>query len=300
MSPGKIRRRDLLATTGLAAVALAGCSSGGGDDTAEETDESPGGGTETATATPGGTPIEADGLRLWLTPESVTTDGETVATWRDESGNGNDLEQNEAASRPAYRSGAAAGNGAVRFDGEDDFLLRDDALGIANDSARTMVVVARLTDTSARSPFLMQGAFGSSGAGSQYYGLEANTYNTAGERFGLYLVSVGQDSERSVDTSYHVHTVRTSDFTDLSTIESTTDYYVDGAGTTFEPTPDNARNQSFAADSTAVGAFPTSDPGSLMHGEIAEVAVYDRALDGERRAAVEATLLEKYGLGGTN
>ena len=57
-----------------------------------------------------------------------------------------------------------------------------------------------------------------------------------------------------------------------------------------------ARNSPFAADSTALGAFPGSSPGAVLHGELAEVRVYDRALDDEERSSVEPSLATKYGI----
>jgi len=154
----------------------------------------------------GKVPEDIEGLRLWLHPDSGTVTGDGgVETWRDDSGNGYDLTQEETGLQPSLVEDAVEGNPALRFDGEEDHLLREDALGIPDEGARTFVVVSRLTDLGARSPFLTQGTFGSSGGGSNFYGPEANTFRTSGERFGLYLVSVAKDSELATDTNYKVH-----------------------------------------------------------------------------------------------
>lgn len=275
---GSVDRRTVLAATaGL--VGVAGCSGGGGADTT--TSESPG----------------IDDPHLWLHPDSevATADG-TVETWRDDSGNGYDFSQETPSRRPTLVENAVEDHAALRFDGEDDRFVREDALDVPDDSARTVVVVSRLTDLKARSPFLIQGTFGSSGGESNYYGPEANTYNTVGERFGLYLVSVGNDTDRSTDTDYHVHVMRTETFPDLTTIEESTTYYLDGQNVGFQSTADNTRNPSFEADSTAIGSFPTDSPETLLHGEIAEVRLYDRALGDGERSSLEDQLRSKYGI----
>jgi hypothetical protein len=47
------------------------------------------------------------------------SDGNSVSTWGDETGNGHDL---TAGTAPTYRTGIINGNPVVRFDGADDFL----------------------------------------------------------------------------------------------------------------------------------------------------------------------------------
>lgn len=281
----RFRRRTVLASTaGL--VGLAGCS---GDD------ETP---TETPTDEPERTVEDIEGLQLWLHPDGDTQHGEGgISAWRDDSDNGNDLTQSTQSRQPSVLEDAVDGKRAVQFDGEDDYLLREDTLGIADDSARTHVVVSRLTDPTVRAPFLMQGLFDSSDSGSSYYGLEANTFRTTGERFGLYLVSVAKDSEQSTDTDYHVHVLRTMKFPALDAIEESTTYHIDGQQVPFGDTPGGTRNSPFEGNSTAIGGFPVSDPGALLTGEIAEVRVYDRAVTADERSLLEDHLSEKYGLG---
>lgn len=279
------RRRLLAATAGV--VALAGCA--GSDDNSGEESSDP---TETAESE-----TLTDGLKLWLRPDSetVTTEG-SVEVWRDDSGNSNDISQDEAESRPSLVADAVNGHSALRFDGENDYLLREDSLGIADDSGRTFVVVSRLTDLAARSPFLVQGTFGSTGGNSNYYGLEANTYNTSGERFCFYVTSVGKESGKSTNDTYNVHVLQSANFPELSAIESSTSYFVNGEELSYETTQGNARNSPFESDATALGAFPQSAPETILDGEIAEIRVYDRVLTESERSSLETTLLEKYAL----
>jgi len=236
-------------------------------------------------------------LQLWLRPGAgiETVDG-AVATWADQSGNGFDFTQEDPAKRPTLVEDATNGLPALRFDGEDDHFVRRDTLGMGNDAARTYVVVCRLSDLEARSPYLMQGRFDATGNSSNSYGLEANTYNTTGERFGLYLISVAKDSERSTNDQFNVHTLRTGDFSNLSAMEETTDYFLNGQQVAYQDTSGGVRNEQFDGDSTAIGTFPQSSPGALMHGDIAEIFVFDRAVGDEFRSSLEGALMEKYGI----
>ncbi|MFB6228170.1 MAG: laminin B domain-containing protein [Halobacteriales archaeon] len=249
--------------------------------------------------TPGGDPGDVfDGLQLLLNGNTAVASAEgNVEAWQDATENGFDFTQSDPAKRPTLVADAINGHPALRFDGEDDHFIREDTLGIPNDSARTLVVVCRLTDTTERSPYLMQGKFDATGTGSNSYGLEANTFKTAGERFGLYLISVAKDSERSTDTNYNVHVMQTADASSLSAMENSTTYYVNGQQIPFTDTGGGVRNSPLEADSTAIGTFPQSDPSALMHGEIAEIFAFDRALLDSERSSLEAALFEKYGLG---
>jgi len=285
-------RRTILrvgASTGI--VGIAGCLGSGGDD-----------------STPSPTPDSGDqsddetlgGLQLWLNPDSETviTDG-SVETWGDDSGNGHDFTQTDETLQPSIVENAVAGHSALRFDGSETHLLRDDNLGIADDSPRTFVVVSRLSDLSARSPFLMQGAIDTEGDNTSYYGLEANTFRTAGERFGLYLVSVAKDTEISTDQEFNVHVLRTGEFPELTSIEESTTYYLNGSQRQYSDTAGGARNRQFTADSTAIGAFPQSSPSLVLSGEIAEIRVYDRVLSDDERSTVERNLMSKYDIEGS-
>lgn len=291
-------------------VGSAGClrlGSGDDDGTPTAADES-----DTGTTSEGGEPEDStaterqtttddtaalNGLQLWLHPDSETSTTDSgVETWRDDSGNDYDLTQSDQSLRPSLVENAVNGHSVLRFDGEDDRLLRRDALGISDDSARTFVVVSKLSDPAARSPLFMQGTYDSSDTDANYYGLEANTFRTDGERFGLYLVSVAKDTETPTDTDYNVHVLQTGDFADLSAMETSTTYHINGQETSFSDTPGGARNSPFAADSTALCAFPASSPSTLT-GEVAEVRVYDRTLTEDERSSVESSLMDKYGIG---
>lgn len=79
----------------------------------------------------GGVPPESIGggassFRLWLKADKITglTDGSTVSSWTDYSGNNNNATQSIEANKPFFITGISTLNGkpAVRFDGTSDFM----------------------------------------------------------------------------------------------------------------------------------------------------------------------------------
>jgi len=226
----------------------------------------------------------------------VTTDSEgQVETWADQSGNGYDYAAGSQASRPSVTEDAVNGQPALTFDGDTDHLTREDTMGIPNDSARTFVVVCRLNETTPRSPFIMQGEPGSD---SQFYGVEANTFETAGEQFGLYAIGNSYDADRETDTNYHVHTIRTESFSDQGEVINTTTYQIDGEEISLsQVSSGEGSGTSFNGEETAIGAFPVEGTPQATHdGEIAAVRVYDTALSSSERESVESDLADTYGI----
>lgn len=71
---------------------------------------------------------------IWFIADSLSlSDTDPVATWPDESGNGNDAIQAIAGSRPLYRTGQINGLPAVVFDGTDDYMPFDGSLIVNSD-----------------------------------------------------------------------------------------------------------------------------------------------------------------------
>ena len=69
-------------------------------------------------------PPALSNLKLWLRADAITgkSDGETITTWNDESGQANDVTQATASKRPIYKTGILNGQPVLRFDGADDIL----------------------------------------------------------------------------------------------------------------------------------------------------------------------------------
>ncbi len=92
-----------------------------------------GGAFQPVFTTPGFTPTQIAGLKLWLKADAglfkdaakaqpATADADAIYTWADQSGNGNDAIQATLANRPLLKLAIQNGKAVVRFDGADDGL----------------------------------------------------------------------------------------------------------------------------------------------------------------------------------
>ncbi len=83
-----------------------------------------------AGAPPGFLPSDIAGLKLWLEADgnvytsgtTQATNGQTVTTWVDASGQSHDATQATSGNRPIFVTGAVNGKPVIRFDGIDDFM----------------------------------------------------------------------------------------------------------------------------------------------------------------------------------
>lgn len=257
--------------------------------------------TDASTATPTD-PTEIDGLVLWLrADQGIGSPGGAagvVETWGDSSDSGNDFSQSEPNYQPQLVASAINGEPAVEFDGTDDRLTRSDTLGLAEDDDRTVILVGKLDDTTSRRAFFTQAKLGAFDDDSNAFGLEANTYNTEGERFGLYLVSQAYDSEAATNTNFNVLTLRTAGFPSYQDMEAGTTYFFNGQETSFTQTAGGVENPEFLGDTTAIGDFANHETpsGVVLDGQIAEVLVYRGALGDAEVEWLSGWLMAKYGL----
>lgn len=68
-------------------------------------------------------PSQLAGLVAWYKADSLTAnDGDLIATWADQSGNGNTLTQATDAAKPVYKVNVQNGQPVLRFDGVDDWM----------------------------------------------------------------------------------------------------------------------------------------------------------------------------------
>lgn len=69
-------------------------------------------------------PLSVAGLKLWLKADVITgkNDGDAIAQWDDQSGQGNHLVQATGARQPLYKTNQVNSKPTVRFDGVNDYL----------------------------------------------------------------------------------------------------------------------------------------------------------------------------------
>jgi hypothetical protein len=232
----------------------------------------------------------SSGLVLWLRGDRgvYKTAGNAVCGWADQSGHGTIL--TPYAARPSWSATAVAGLPAVHSTTAGEGLSVGGVLGIGPTSARTIIAVSQLVSASNRFEILYQGQTGTPGT---YLGLDSNTFNTAGNREGVYMMNNAYDSAQATTTAsprIHVYTIST--MTVGTPVLSGIDYRVDGVTQTLTRTSGGLGNGNFedfsGANYTAVA--------TNTEGIVAEVLVYDRALTVAERGTVEAALKTRYGI----
>lgn len=95
-------------------------------------------------------PRSVSGLQLWLdaTNMGAFNDGDSVPTWVDRSGAGNNVSQGTGLLQPIYKTGIQNGKPIVRFDGLTQYLTGGNILGNVT-GGFTFFIVARVNTVAA-------------------------------------------------------------------------------------------------------------------------------------------------------
>jgi len=91
-------------------------------------------------------PTDFADCSLWLDADdasSITLNGTDVSQWNDKSGNSRHLSQSAATNQPALTTAGLNGKSVVTFDGNDNYLVRDDALGFSGNPAASVFIVVK-------------------------------------------------------------------------------------------------------------------------------------------------------------
>jgi hypothetical protein len=235
--------------------------------------------------------LPASGLSLWLRGDRgvYMTADQRVCAWADQSGHERGLVANADSNRPLWQATGIGGRPAVHFDAPSRYLVVSGVLDIAPTSARTMITVVQLVNTSGRFSPLMQGQGNSPGT---YLMVDTNTYNTAGNREGVYLMNNSYDSALATSTTPRIHIYTIDTMTPGTPILGAIEYRVNGAIQTLTRNYGGLGNGNFedfsGANYTAVGSGPDAF--------VAEALFYDRALSTAERTSVETALEARYGI----
>lgn len=228
-------------------------------------------------------PSALDNLELWLKADSCTVNSSLVNEWNDCSGNGNNASQISATKKPAFIPSDFSINNmpAIDFDGNNDELLGPTISGINNNSL-SIFIIARNNEMPISNSASGMLSFGNYSSG----GFELMR-NSAGY-FGYYHNGSNFNSGNIEDcstngTPYRIFTVKKQ-------VGSLSEIYVNS----------NLRSSSnlasiispFTNSSYRIGSFSLSP--YYWNGEIAEVIVYDTALNETETSNVYQYLRYKY------
>ena len=237
--------------------------------------------------------IPSSGLALWLRADvglntyGAAGDGGVVCRWDDVSGNGQSFTP-ASATPPTQVFGALGAAPAVSFNGSGQNLSRAGVLGIGATSARTVAVYSKTSDTTHRWEAFFQGVDGSPGT---YFGLDANTYMTAGSLEGVYVTGNSFDSDLPTTTSARSHILSIGSFAIGTAVPGALTYEVDGTVRTLTLRSGPGTVEDFSsANFTSVGYGAAG----FTSGMIGEVIVYDRELTSTERAAIQQYFTGRY------
>jgi hypothetical protein len=142
----------------------------------------------------------------------------------------------------------------VHFDGVDDGMERDDALGLG--PSRTVLSVLRLAEPNRRGPPFVLGQRGTTQQTSDFWGRDPATHGARGPSFGVYLISIGIQS--ASHTALRTHVLVTEDASTSPTAVASSTYHIDGVPQTLTQPGSNVRHPIHAPDATMHGGFPGS------------------------------------------
>jgi len=247
--------------------------------------------TSARTQTKGAPVIQTDDLVLWYETTledsflpSEQDDGLQVSVWYDINpitGKKPMDALSAGAARPTFTTKAINGLPALKFSGAQYLTPPDGSLPYKN-SPFTVFIVSKIT-TGASGTII---GTGPSGTNTWFkYSSAAGAFTIDGGSGGGSLtgIATAQDSFRIISSTYD------------GTVSSTTanKAYVNGAIQTLAGGTSTIRN----SDRTPVtiGADPASTPSAnFLNGMIAEIIVFQRALDDSERASIERYLGKKW------
>ena len=236
-------------------------------------------------------------LRLWLRSDrAVTFDGDGVSAWGDQSGNDFHAEQPDVARRPIYVAHAISRLPALRFDGSDDYLaIRDlNYSGAGSVAALTLFALVRSDNP--------QRQIVASFDREHFWQLALRGGTAPDEHAAFESTDAGGDShllqgtQRLTDGRWRLLCAR---FEAGATPDKR--LFVEGTeaaaanGHAGEALGDGVTRFGMIGVGSRAATFNGArGPTFHLAGDIAELALFDRALSDEERLAVEAYFVERY------
>ncbi len=198
----------------------------------------------------------------------ATADGDPVGGWVDQTGNGNHLVQSTGASRPVLKLAVVNGRNAVRFDGVDDYFIRN----VQSSDEYTIAVALKF-----------------SGTGGLYYvvknGTGANGHEMANNSGTYFLQNTGVAAQNDGATG-----------TDIA-IWSARRSAADGADLRKDGAARAITNGSAAIISPATQMLVGAYTGGLFTylGDMCEICIWNKKLTDAEIALVESYLNLRWG-----
>ena len=226
---------------------------------------------------------------FWVDGDSISSSGGIVSAWVDKTGNAS---LNIVGGAPTVVPAPGTGNNAVSFNGTSDFLANTTVAGstLFSDTATTIFIVENdLSLNSSSVSFSWVGDTASPGTGHQ----AVAAINDAGN-IVFNQGSNGSDliqGAKPTDNNYHVLGLQRND-------AGSSSISVDGSGLSTSGAFAGGSVTTATPSQLTIGA--TANPGGsaslFFNGTIAEILVFNYALNSTETASVENYLGGKYGI----
>ncbi len=210
----------------------------------------------------------------------ATTNGDVVALWKDQSGNGHDASQSNAALRPNYQTNVFNGKPTVMWansDGSFGGAISLDTASISHNIGTgdfLFAAVHRLKLDGGYKSLLSNGSFNPAWYLKQNTGVQAEFY-------------FGGDHQGSV-----TYTQNVAYLTEMVRVSGTVKYYLSSGGAA--PAQDPTTFSISTSISNAVFHLGNDASNDGWYGDIAEIFLYSASLSGGDQTALEQYLRNKY------
>lgn len=239
-------------------------------------------------------PMQQPGISLWLDADragpdgAAVEDGTSLTWWYDQSGNSRSVTQATGSNRPVMRT--VGGRKFVRFDGSNDYMVRESAGVIDTTLPVTVYMVAMSANSNAAQTFWASGSSTdndpvtcmdiSSSARTQRFfrrnDAAALSLTDTPVLSGGYRLHVGL-SDVGAGVRHWINGASAGGSADVYNPPATTDRFLIGAR--------------ISASSSTIGQFS-----AYLDGDIGTLLIYNAAHTTAQRQAVEDYLAAKYAL----
>ena len=224
--------------------------------------------------------LSAGTLTAWYQADSLSlNDGDSIASWADSSGNGNDVAQSVAVRKPTFQTNELNSKPVIRYDNSNDLLSDGDIADLDVGAGDIwFACVFKSTDDSSEQ-FVFE-------KDPNSFGLMTNASGELQARLGGNANIPKQSAGNWSRSAFVIVTA--------SRVSSSCNGFVNGDGMTTTGTTNStsiSNSSVFDIGARAVAASP-------LNGDIAEVLVGGATLDTNERQKIEGYLAHKYGLQG--
>ena len=241
-------------------------------------------------------PDDVDDLQLWLDAGSGVTHNNRglVSHWSDKSGNGNHAFQNAEARQPGFVRDEINGKSVMRFDGVNNYFAIDQLHYDTQGQISGMTVVALVRSSNDNNQIII------SFDGGAYWRLALRT-GASGVIGWLTSSATGAINDLSTTESYTTgewHIVSTQFRAGMSSDKR---IFVDGEEVR---SADAHGGENIGAGITRFGFIGVGSqadtvdgatgPNEFLHGDLAELLIFHRALPDAQRLQIEKYIFDKY------